>query len=244
MKSLLIASAPRSGSTMTFRFVRDALPRLDGKWPGTAAAFGGEVISHTILKDVNRTKERPVVTRFLNEHKQGRILKDAGRLVPIARYLAKNPDAYNVLYIQRNPADCVHRLLNKKWIWPIGFPRTREHQMAHERALRFVNTKDWEYRKLEIIPWLVDGVLAAQAIMSPLATETIYYEQLIKKPGTLFTRLESMGYEPNWFDYLTPEFKKARVQALAIRKTPLWEMIERCVWMRSPYAKKIAGQLL
>lgn len=232
MKSLVIASAPRSASTLIYAASKLALSHeLNSDWAGHAAS-GGEVVAHNLVLDMPVKQAQVVVADFCVNHSEGFLWKHAAN-----PWLLKEvkPTGANLLYLHRNPADCVFHCLEMGWIWPaLVLPVSEEVVALCKRVNDGPITRSL---MVEILPWVVDGIIAAQTAYLDIADERIYWDHVTQDPGVLFTALENLGYHPRWHDYTSENFRSVKAKRLSCRETELWQIAEKVCWLRGDAAQ-------
>lgn len=230
MKSLVIASAPRSGSTLTYRAVKRALAHeLQTPWPDPAG-MSGEILQHVLAPmSLPEPEVLAVSEKFFNAHVENYLWKHAGLPWAVGKGMLSD-SGHNLLYLHRNPADCVYSLLERNWIWPVFVFDVPEDVKALYSRVENKALTDME--KLEVLPWVVDGVVAIQKLYRSIATKIISWDEVTSDPGSLYKVLESMGYNPGWHDYTSDGFRTVRGELLDRRRTALWQVAEKTCWIR------------
>jgi hypothetical protein len=144
------------------------------------------------------------------------------------------------LYIHRNPASCVHRVLERKWFWIIGWCGEESYISKKNEARESIkdDPKSWEYRQLEYLPYMVDNILLMQSLCSKMCDQQLYFDHLVKNPEQVFLALEKMGYKPNWYDYITPGFRSVRQKQVKHTKSALWQIAEKSIWIRGKLLRR------
>lgn len=241
MKSLVIASAPRSASTIMYRAARKALRHeLQSDYPAPADT-SGEVLQHVLVPEVRLDASAfEISMNFFNTHAEGYLWKHAGNPWTFLKGLESS--AHNVLYLHRNPADCIYSLMHQNWIWPALILEHPEDVAAlYDRCLQSPVS---EIQMLEILPRVVDGVIAIQKLYQEVSDVTAHWDQATEDPGYFFKVLEDMGYNPHWHDYTSEDFRAHRAALMARRDTPLWSIIEKTCWIRGGDAYERAKERL
>lgn len=241
MKSLLIAGAPRSGTTLTYRAVEKSLKhQLSTGWK-EPANLSGEIIAHVLLPDKTApTGYCTKITKKFVEKNNGVLWKHAAIPWHIVKSLENKQ--HNVLYVHRNPADCIYACLQRNWIWPaIVLPLPDDVKDLYNRL---ENKSIPENEMLEILPWVADGIITIQHLYRSIADATVHWDHITDDPKSLFTSLEELGYNPYWHDYTSSEFRDYRKKQFARRNSALWDIAEKTVWMRGKIAEDRAKAYL
>ena len=225
MKSLLISSVPKSFSTPLYRILQNAL-----ELQPTPASRHGEVLS--LLENgmevlYGEGDARAIADHFL-QWNQGYLLKDV--LAPgVMKYLAKD---FNILGLQRPAADVVYlRLYRQPFKWELMLLPPSLASGWQPTQFKTLDSRDANVVK-SYLPYLVDGILWAQAQVRASASALVHYDKIVSKPESLWEALRALGYKPGEYQYITREFRRVRDDRLRVRRTREYKQIQQIVERR------------
>ena len=209
MKSLMIASLPKSLSTPTYRNSARAVSLYQ------PLPKHGEVFSllDSALVKLYEYGDVKAVADHLRKYSENCIVKDV--LAPQA--VVQVADDFNVLVVQRPVADIVYlRLHRSPFPWEIRLVSDIEIQ----GTMPFLQAHRVE---------LVDGVLRAQEMLRGAADQLCKYDDLVKDPEVLWGALEAMGYRAKRFNYADERWCNVAKARLSMRRSKEYKAIEALV---------------
>jgi len=230
-KSLLIVSLPRSLSSATFLFCHKMIAnKLKIDETNDIVQKNGEILNHLpkfqefntyiacqLDDDISYKKYKSTLDKYTN----GYLIKDVVQPLIVSRYLRENPNSYNVLYIKRDPVEVIHRMWERKWMWPTIL-LDKKYTSAKIYAK---GGKKWKEGLLA----LTKSILLLEDRCFQNTTETITYEELISDSKILRRKLIRMNYNPIVCDYRDSEFIEVANKAKKIKNSKLYKTIKELI---------------
>lgn len=147
MKSVLILGFPRGFTDETYRFAKALLPGLREPLMANGEVLnGGEILNSDRCIGLTQVfpfyvrPEDPLFeaayqefARILEAHREGFLLKDVVQPYIVMRFLAENPGAMRVLFVDRPADEVIYTLWRKGWTYPDN-PRGLRQQLRHYPA--------------------------------------------------------------------------------------------------------------
>lgn len=193
------------------------------------------LIPDALLRLYGDNEVRGLVQEF-EQWSANHIIKDV-LAVPLIPYLT---DSFNVLHVLRPAADVIYlRLYRQHFSWELELlPPSLRGNMPSPSEYVAINNEG-KLRVHQYKEQLVDSILWGQLVLEDCAHASVGFDALTSRPDALCEALTSLGYRPQFNNYLTPEFIKVREQRLSIRRTPEYKEIQSLVRKRYDVVREI-----
>jgi len=221
MKSLLIASLPKSSSTAAYANVaqatrhelRQIVPR------------GGEVIGllDGYIEKLHGERDEQALLDHFRQYKDDCVIKDvlATQLVP------QLTSDFNVLCVHRNPADLLYLRLNRKaFPWEMMLLPEDERPDMSPFCMKVVQ-RSWIDIIVDYKEPLARGILLGQKLLQEHADEVVQFDQLVTRPQVLWDAIRNLGYKADAHDYASKAKWQSTVKSRwAVRDTAEWKQLD------------------
>ncbi len=231
MRSLFIASLPRSLSSLVHLLCANALDLRSPPWTSSGEVLNGERLvlgagaspSGRFLRRESEPERFAAMHAYLDTvvQPQGYVYKDVVQPFCIAEWLSRRTDL-TVLRIRRRLDDVAAAMLARQWTYPAS--------------------TDTQSGSLE--DRIMVGLIAAERALDSISALEIDYEDLISDPNALWGALAKLypGTPIQCFPYIDTAFRHKRDEVLARRKTDsqqalttrLSELRQHCVSSVTP----------
>lgn len=213
MKNLFLFCFPRSFSNQTYEICRRSLHSMH-----TFDVPGGEVLnlSEDVFKDRRRWFSRcdlhyqrckkKLLTLDQESGCRKHIIKDVDQPFLVQRFFNEFPNYANVLHVRRPLADVAYCLWSRSWWTPL---------LSYQKYDRlYIEHKEGYLKKDELIDPLAYTIVRQWKEVYSKIKNVVDYKIAIQDKNHIFDVLESLGYNPDRFNYIDSEFqiKKQKVR--------------------------------